>query len=200
MRKVILTLVAAALAAGSAFAQIGVGAGYLNLNTKTTIGDNSTNGNASGFYVGGDYSYDLGSGFAVMPGIYYSMTTSKGDILGAVETRTDTHSLSVPVHFAYGVDLGYGVKVFPFAGPHINFGLASNTITGIGNTSTKFDNYSDDGNINRFNLALAAGVGVDILETVRIKFAYNWGLLDLHQSDDVKLTNTNWQIGAAFLF
>ena len=199
MKKVILTLVAVALAVGSAFAQIGVGAGYLGLNTKTAIGNNTNEGNASGFYLGGDYTYDLGSGFAVMPGVYYSMTTSKGDILGAVNTRTDNHSISVPVHFAYGVDLGYGLKVFPFAGPQINFGIASTTTTGVGNTSTKFDNYSD-GDINRFNIAAAAGVGIDIFETVRIKFAYNWGLLDLHQSDDVKLTNTNWQIGAAFLF
>lgn len=200
MKKIIITLALALAATTSAFAQFSVGAGYVNSSNKTTISSTESVKNANGFYVGGDMTFELGSGFVVMPGVYYSMTMSKGDVLGVADTQTDNHSIAVPVRFAYGAHIADPVRMFVFAGPQINLGLASTTKTKVMNTTTSFNNYSEDGDISRFNLAATVGIGFDIVETVRLTFGYNWGLLDLHKEENVKLTNTNWQIGAAFLF
>lgn len=200
MKRIVISLVFLSVAISSAFAQIGVGAGYVNLNTKTQVADASQNKQSSGFYAGADYTYSLGNGFAVMPGIYYAMTSNTENLLGLADVKTTNHTIAIPVNFAFGLEVTDGLVIFPFAGPQINFGLASKTKADVvGDTAVAFDNYKD-GELNRFNLSLGAGVGIDVAEMIRIKFAYNWGLLNLSSDDDVTITNTNWQIGAAFLF
>ena len=70
MKKIILTLALVAAAATSAFAQIGVGAGYLNNNTSA-----SSTGEAlvtNGFYVEGTYNFNVGNFLSVVPGIRYT--------------------------------------------------------------------------------------------------------------------------------
>lgn len=196
MKKVFITLALTAIAATSAFAQISVGGGYLNSTSKTTIANTSTPTNANGFYVGADATLNLvGDDVVMMPGLYYNLTSSKGKA-----STTTNQGLYVPVHFAYMLPVANEVKVFPFAGPQFNIGLSSVVKTETLGITTEFNNYSDEGNVSRFNLAMTAGVGVDIMDLVRVKFAYNWGLLDLHKSDNVQLSNSNWQIGVAILF
>lgn len=196
MKKIIITLALSALAATSAFAQFSVGAGYLNVTNKTTIVNTSSTSNFNGFYVGGDYTVELGGDDLVMiPGVYYAMASNKSNL-----ATTTIQSLAIPIHFAYNVEISDMISIFPFAGPQMNIGLSSVTKTEIAGAQISIENYTEDSELNRINIALAAGLGIDLMETIRLKFAYNWGLLDLNKDEDIKLTNTNWQIGVAFLF
>src|SRR5574344_2112714 len=81
MKKIILTLALVAVAATSAMAQFSVGAGYLNTLATYTTSNSTSKTTFNGFYAGIDASYDLGSGVAVVPGVYYGYLTSSDNFL-----------------------------------------------------------------------------------------------------------------------
>lgn len=201
MKKVILTIALVAAAATSAMAQFSVGAGYLSQNSKYTYSSSSTNSTASGFYAGADADYNLGAGVSVVPGIYYGYLSSDASVLGVANSTTKNHFIAVPVNFKYSIAPIEMLKVFAYAGPQFEFGVSSKTTNSVVGVSTTVDNYGDDGNLNRFNISLGLGLGVDISDMIRINGGYSWGLLNmLKDSDNASIKTSFWHIGAAFLF
>lgn len=200
MKKIILSIALVAVAASSAMAQISVGAGYLSATTTTKIADASTSGVSGGFYAGADAAYNLGLGFAIAPGLYYGYLSSNEDLYGVANSSTKSHYLSIPVNVQYSLPLLDELDVFAYAGPKFNIGLASKTTASVLDVSTEIDNYGENSNLQRFDLALGVGLGVDIFDIVRVKFGYNWGLLDLNKSENITTNNSYWHVGAAFLF
>lgn len=200
MKRLIISIALVAVAATSAMAQVSVGAGYLSTTTKTTISDKNTSATSDGFYVGADAAYNLGAGFSVIPGLYYGYAFSKDSFYGVADAETKSHYLSVPVNFKYGLPVLDVLNVFAYAGPQFNFGLASKTTATALGVSSEVNNYGDDSNLSRFDIALGVGLGFDVADMIRINFGYNWGLLDLNKSDNIKMHNNNWHVGVAFLF
>lgn len=203
MKKLFLSLaVASSIAAGSAMAQISVGAGYLNQTTSTTVLSNTAKGSSNGFYAGADFSCPIVAGLSVDPGVYYGLLMSKDDIfgLGFMTGDTQSHYLYIPVNIRYNFHVLDFLDVFAFAGPRFNVGLASSTTWKVLDIEHKTDNYGEDSSLQRFDLALGAGIGVDLFQTIRIKFGYDWGMLDINKTDEIKTVNSGWHIGAAFLF
>jgi len=212
MKRIILTLALVAAAATSAMAQFSVGAGYLNQTAKTTTTVSSSSSSSSvtsqGFYVGADAAYTLGYGLAVVPGIYYGYLTNSNAssaVVASASARTNSHYIAVPVNVKYGVGLGEMLNAFVYAGPQFELGIASKTTTtvnALGTSSSTLDNYGDNGSLNRFNISLGAGIGVDVAEMIRVNFGYHYGLLNMYKgsSDNVKTHNSYWSVGAAFLF
>lgn len=215
MKKIILTLALVAAAATSAMAQFSVGAGYLNQTTTSKYTSGSSTSKTSvasdGFYVGADAAYNLGYGISVVPGIYYGYlandsASSVAGLVGAAGS-TKSHYIAVPVNFKYGIGLGDMLNVFVYAGPQFELGVSSKTTytaSVLGqSTSSTVDNYSNDGNLNRFNISLGAGIGVDVAEMVRVNFGYHYGLLNMYKGDNssnYNINNSYWSVGAAFLF
>lgn len=200
MKKIILTLALVAVAATSAMAQFSVGAGYLNTLATYTTSNSTSKTTFNGFYAGIDASYDLGSGVAVVPGVYYGYLTSSDNFLGIASGKTTDHYIAVPVNFKYGYELTSGLTAFAYAGPQFNFCVASNTETTVlGSTSTT-DNFGKNSSLNRFDIAASAGLGVEIANMVRIQGGYTYGFLNQYNSSDITLKNSGWHIGAAFMF
>ncbi len=212
MKKIIISIALVAAAATTSMAQMSVGAGYLNSSSTTsvTVGEKTTTttGASDGFYVGGDMKFDVRGGLAVVPGLYYGMLSSSGEgiDLGSLakgNSKTTSHYLSIPVHVQYGLNLIDGLGAFVYAGPQFNLGLASTTVVTAevlgSTTTTKIDNY-EDSDLERFDIALGAGIGFDIMDIVRVKVGYNWGLLDLHDEENVKMNTNNFHVGVALLF
>ncbi len=213
MKKIIITIALVAAAATTSMAQTSVGAGYINANSTSTVkvGDQSstTESVSGGFYVGGDMTFDIQGGLSVVPGLYYGMLSKSGDGVNIGELAkghgtTTSHYISVPVNVQYGLNLTYGLKAFVYAGPQFNLGLASKTVIStevLGSTNkTEINHYGEDSDLERFNLALGGGVGLDIMDKVRIKLGYNFGLLDLNDTDSITQRTNNFHVGAAFLF
>lgn len=202
MKKIILTLVLVAAAATSAMAQFSIGAGYLSQNSKYAYSSSSTNTVSNGFYAGADADYNLGMGFSVVPGIYYGYLTSDASYFGVANSSTKSHYIAVPVNFKYSIAPVEMLKVFAYAGPQFELGVSSKTTASALGVNTSLDNYGDDGKLNRFNLSLGVGLGVDISDIVRIKGGYSWGLLNMLKDadDNASIKTSFWHIGAAFLF
>ena len=199
MKKIFMVIALAAALCFTAKAQYSIGAGYLNQTSTTSVSNSSSSSSANGLYVGADAAYSLGSGFSVAPGLTYSYLCSKsGDLL---KGQTDSHYLSIPVNAMYSFPVADVIRVFAFAGPQFNIGLSSKTtLDAAGLVQTTIDNYGEDGLLKRFDLGVNLGLGFDVAELVRVKFAYQFGLLDIDTLDNSK-TNCNYlSVGAAFLF
>ena len=161
MKKIFAIVLGAALmlAGTNAFAQLSVGAGWLN-STETVKSGNSdpSKTNLNGFYVGGQYNLPIVSGLGVAPGLYVSGIFAKVNnsdsaygVSGSTNASSREFDLNVPVNVNYAFEIGRDFKVFVYAGPVFQLGIvskasyeASLSAGGIGVSTGKYttDNYS----------------------------------------------------------
>lgn len=161
MKKIFAIVLGAALmlAGTNAFAQLSVGAGWLN-STETVKSGNSdpSKTNLNGFYVGGQYNLPIVSGLGVAPGLYVSGIFAKVNnsdsaygLSGSANVSSREFDLNVPVNVNYAFEIGRDFKVFVYAGPVFQLGIvskasyeASLSAGGLGLSTGKYttDNYS----------------------------------------------------------
>ena len=181
MKKIISTILAASmmLLGTSAFAQVSVGAGYLNETNKAKIGDSSTNmGALNGFYAGLGYDINEGAGFGISTGLYYSFLT--GDVslpsFSFISGEMTEHALNIPVKAGFSVPLSDGFKGFLNVGPTFVCGLAS-SIKPFGADLLKTDIYKHE-YLGRFDIMVGGSIGADINDLIRVSLGYDLGMLD----------------------
>lgn len=215
MKKFVFTAVSAALMliGSNAFAQFSVNAGFTNsaLKEKATVAkqDVKETTKANGFYFGGDYNIKLGKGFGIAPGVEWIyvmdnnvksfdalVTTVKG------EAKFKEHYINVPVDVNWGLDLKI-LRVYVFAGPTFSFNVSSKTKTtgeALGKEVTsEYDTKDVLGEYKNFDLMLGGGVGVDLFNKIRVKFGYDWGLMNRGNSD-LELHRQQLRLGVGFIF
>lgn len=202
MRKTIITIALALIAVLPSFAQMSIGAGYLESTKKV----GSVSSAQNGFYVGAENTIGDFGPFKVTPGVYFEYATSSEstDFFGLAGTtgKSTEMYLDVPVNFSYGVDFE-GARLFGYAGPTFSLGCLSNIETSasvLGQSSgvTTIDQYEQNGNYGRFDLMVGGGVGVDI-DVLRLTIGYNYGLID-RDGGSADLHRTCLRIGLALLF
>jgi len=204
----ILATVVMMLSASQAFAQISLGAGYLNGTDKTTAGSESTSANMNGFYAGISFALPLAEDFSLEPGIYYSMMTANKEILGNIAKGNTTEQfVNIPVYFNFGTKFSDDMRLFLFAGPTLQYGLSSQTRYAADvpildfKADVKNDNYKDGTNYGRTNVLVGGGFGVDLMDMLRLTVGYDYGLVNLYTgSEDVKRNKSYLKLGAAYLF
>lgn len=190
------------LAGTNAYAQLSVGAGYLNSTLSAKYDgkayDAGALGAMNGFYVGGSYNLKFGE-FGIAPGIYYSFLAGSNEVLTVV-TKASEQAINVPINFNYGYNLS-GVRLFAFAGPTFQFGLSSKSKTQT-NPAIETDFYKDGSNYGRFNIYAGGGLGAELMEQIQITVGFDYGLLNLYTGSDGKTKEHRYNIklGLAYLF
>ena len=213
--KKIVTLLSAALmllAGTSAFAQMSVGAGYVNSVDYSKLGkDQSAKSNGgSGFYAGVSYTAPLAAGFSFTPGVYYEFLTAEtvaGDSAFAVGGRETEHYINVPLTFGYGFDLSRDLRFIAFAGPTVNVGLASSTkvsasssLIGVKLDGGVYNNY-DNEDYGRFDIMLGGGIGLEFRDDFRLTVGYDFGMLNRYTgSADYSQHRNRLTAGIAYIF
>ena len=161
MKKIFAIVLGAALmlSGTNAFAQLSVGAGWLNSTETVKSGNNDpSKTNLNGFYVGGQYNLPIVSGLGVAPGLYVSGIFAKVNnsdsaygVSGSTNASSREFDLNVPVNVNYAFEIGGDFKVFVYAGPVFQLGIvskasyeASLSAGGLGVSTGKYttDNYS----------------------------------------------------------
>lgn len=182
MKRIILTVVLAAVAAVAANAQISVGIGYGQKNMSD--GDHTLD--IGGLYVNADYNLPIASDICVAPGIAFSyVTSSKND-----DDFAMTY-LDVPVNFNYAFPLADGFKLGVYAGPTLSLGVTGTASDG------NIDLYKDL-DYNRFDILVGGGIALDVMDMIRVSVGYNKGLLARIENSDVKIGGVHF--GVAYLF
>lgn len=196
MKKIILTLALAAVAAIGAHAQIGVGVGYTQKNFSDVFK------NEGGLFVGASYNIELVNGLAVAPGIDFAMVSYKKDDLNYQKENY----LAIPVMFNYAINLVDGFKLVPYLGPTFSYGISSKAKGGVSwggitLSSDEYDVYETFDDYNRLDIMIGGGVALDIMDMVRVQIGYNLGLLNRNNdSDGTAIKTQGLNFGFAYLF
>ena len=202
MKKFVTILSAALLllAGTNAFAQMSVGAGYLSSTETVKSGSSSTDRTPlNGFYAGVSYTVPIASGINFTPGIYYGLAAKSNatSIFGLqIEGKQQDSFINVPLHFSFGAELGSGLRCFVYGGPSASFAVASKVISG----STTYDRLKDNDSLQRFDLMLGGGVGLEINDIVRFQVGYDFGMLNRTDSENFLVRRNQLTAGLAFLF
>jgi hypothetical protein len=188
----------------NANAQLSVRAGYVSFTGTTKgqiegIGFNLKMDALHGFKVGADYSIDLGTfGLAFRPGLNYTFFGGKLD--KAVSSRYSFHYLNVPLDLKYAFSFNDDFGIYVLAGPKVALGLSAvakeedggdkyrdNLYTGKwkgtyeGQTQSGKD--EGGGSMQRFDLQLGAGVGVQY-KALSLEFGYDWGVINMMKTGE----------------
>lgn len=202
--KKFIAIITAALVSTAAFAQVEVGAGYLNASYS---GDFENSG--SGLYAGVSYNFpfaEVGIGtFGVKPGLYYSYYSAKDTFktgLASTEFKFKEHSLNVPVRLNYNMGLASDLSIAPYFGPVFAFGVSgdadgSGSVLGVSGSNSR-DLY--DG-LKRFDVKLGLGVDITFLQFFKVNVGYDWGLLNRYDGNgDLKAKVNYVHLGLAYAF
>lgn len=196
--KKFVTFIAVLLAGATAFAQVHVGAGYLQQNNDYANGnDNDTALN--GFYVGASFDLPFSvSGLSLSPGVYYSYLTgtSSASALGGAVSGSATaveQYITVPVFLKFSVPVGPG-NLFCNAGPEFAYGLSSKvtssgSVLGVGGSSTS-DRYGENSNYRRYDVKLGVGAGYQ-MGMFSVNLGFDWGLLNRNLNENGTALHTN---------
>ena len=211
MKKIIITLALVLAACTAAFAQKGlsVGVGYQSYTlhqdytiTIPVIGNVTTNSDDAfgGFYAGASFQLaSFGPGINFIPGLYFSMANYKSSNNSDVQAKQSF--IGIPLNFSYKLDLVPGtLAIEPYLGPTFSYGLSyKGTADNWTNTT---DYYTDDYKVKQFNVAVGGGLGLDIVDMIRVTIGYNYYLLNLYGGDGNGNINRNGVLnfGVAYLF
>ena len=222
MKKILAILSALVLAGGVLSAQPALGGGYVN-STKTSVftasdGTQSTSARSyHGVYVGVYDRIGFGPGFAFTPGLYYSfaMYRAEGEksfpIVGTLygDVTEMEHMVNMPMNFEYGMVLAAGkVRPYVFAGctPQYTVSsktklvLAASTIVGDMEKEYAEDHLGEDGSLKPLDVMVGGGLGIDLINMVRIHAGYNYGLLNRSTAQSTVMHRTGWYAGVSILF
>lgn len=160
--KKILIIAAALCISVSMQAQTTFGAGLHHANHKTA--------NLNGFYaeIGKAYLIKFDLGFA--PSLRLNYDWNKGDVFSY-----SLCEISAPIMFDYGLELSNAARAFIYAGPTPVIGLAFNEKTkdgGVINNTNLYQRYK------RFDIMVGAGIGLDLIDLLRIKAGYDFGVIN----------------------
>ena len=204
MKKIFTVVLAASmmLFATNAFAQMSVGAGYVNSQQKYKAGGISATTALNGFYVGGAYNINIAGGFGIAPGLYYEFLTRSDKSFLGTTGDTKEHYITLPVMFNYGISIAPSVALRLYTGPSFAYGLSSKTVDHITSVDYTTDNYDSSG-YERFDVLYGGGIALDINDRFRINAGYDFGLIDRDGNADDKDSSVHrnqLHVGVAYLF
>ena len=206
MKKILCSIFAASLMllGTSAFAQVAIGAGYVNSKQTLANSFGSKSGLSNGFYVGLEYTVPVGDILGLSAGVNYEWLRSASDfhLSSLLSGQFNEQYINAPVRINVGFDLSDGIRFGVFGGPTFSYALAG-LISRDGGIS--YDIYKTE-NYQRFDVLVGGGVNMDILDRIRVSAGYDLGMFNKYPriSDDKepasKLTRNRLHAGVAFLF
>lgn len=180
-------------------------------------GKNSSVNIFNGVRLGATAEFDLKYNFSFLTGALYSVVyDSKVQRFGvstdSVTYKTWGHYIDVPLRIQYNLKLKKDFKLFAFAGPNINFGLAQpqKIIPALSDEMEKFtgiekkEYYENDlykmAKISRLNFQLGAGAGIQ-WKNYQLKGGYDFGINSINKVDSNRiLRHSGWYVSLVYEF
>ncbi len=180
MKKVATIISAILLMSSSASAQLSLGGGYATPN-KGGLGD-------EGYYLGGDYNYQINKHWGVAPGLYYT----KGYCVygwyqpsptgGSFREALEEQYIGIPVNFNYRFSFSSKFALLLYTGTTFSYGLTSNRYT-YSTIHLKSDLYKEGYNnmgykYRRYDILWGGGLALEFFDKIRLSMGKNYGLLN----------------------
>lgn len=207
MKKVFAIVLAAALLlmGTQAFAQIRIGAGYLNSAERTISGNTTDKADLNGFYAGFHYNLNIVAGFGVAVGLYADMLFSQREDTFWVISGKGNFSeldLNLPIHLNYNFPLTRDFSIFAYAGPTLQYGIFRKykyTATAGSARETATYDYYKDGDSKPFNVYLGGGAGFQA-GNIQVILGYDHSLINMIERNNAKQNRGMIKIGVGFAF
>lgn len=159
----------------------------------------------NGIKLGGTAEYDLKNNLSLLTGVLYNIVYSnkiqKYPNLTSVKSISFGHFLDIPVHVTYTYPFSKSLKAFGFAGPNLNIGLfqSLNSTSNVSYIPSKFLDLYKDAVLNRLNLQLGVGAGVQ-WKKYQIKAGYDFGVNNLNRLNTGTLNQNEWYVTFGYDF
>ncbi len=187
MKKIFTFLVALSTVSYFASAQVdpGIKAG---MNIYTLAGDGIDVHSKVGLHIGGLAHIHLSDAFALQPEVVYSMQGAKSRNDGD-DNRLHLNYLNIPVLVQYMFGDGFRVQ----AGPQFGILLSA---------KQKFDDTSVDvkEGVNSIDFSIPVGLSYKRPSGFGVDLRYAFGLSNVSEDDDEKITNSGLQLGVFYQF
>ena len=186
----------------SAFAQVSIGAGYVNSKQTLKSGNASYAMPSNGFYAGFDYNVPVGDVLGLSAGVNFEYLMSKDYSLGSyISGDFKEQYINAPIRLNLGFDVADGFRFLAFAGPTFSYALTGQVSAG----SLSYDLYKNS-NYNRFDVLVGGGVGFELMDRVRLTAGYDFGMFNKYPKNSdgsessITLNRNRIHAGIAFLF
>jgi hypothetical protein len=172
----------------------------------------------NGGRLGVTAEFGLKHNFSLLTGALYSLVYSNKvqyySSTDSVTYKTFGHSIDIPLRLTYTLPLSKNLKVFGFAGPNINVGIAQpRKTTAVLSSSLRevideFGNVPTNGTedlyknamISRINFQMGAGGGVQ-WKNYQLKGGYDFGINSINKVDTSKLLRQGgWYVSLVYQF
>ena len=172
----------------------------------------------NGGRLGVTAEFGLKHNFSLLTGALYSLVYSNKvqyySSTDSVTYKTFGHSIDIPLRLTYTLPLSKNLKVFGFAGPNINVGIAQpRKTTAVLSSSLRevideFGNVPTNGTedlyksamISRINFQMGAGGGVQ-WKNYQLKDRYDFGINSINKVDTSKLFRQGgWYVSLVYQF
>ena len=172
----------------------------------------------NGGRLGVTAEFGLKHNFSLLTGALYSLVYSNKvqyySSTDSVTYKTFGHSIDIPLRLTFTLPLSKNLKVFGFAGPNINVGIAQpRKTTAVLSSSLvqvidEFGNVPTNGSedlyknamISRINFQMGAGGGVQ-WKNYQLKGGYDFGINSINKVDTSKLFRQGgWYVSLVYQF
>ena len=172
----------------------------------------------NGGRLGVTAEFGLKHNFSLLTGALYSLVYSNKvqyySSTDSVTYKTFGHSIDIPLRLTYTLPLSKNLKVFGFAGPNLNVGIAQpRKTTAVLSSSLRevideFGNVPTNGTedlyknamISRINFQMGAGGGVQ-WKNYQLKGGYDFGINSINKVDTSKLFRQGgWYVSLVYQF
>ena len=172
----------------------------------------------NGGRLGVTAEFGLKHNFSLLTGALYSLVYSNKvqyySSTDSVTYKTFGHSVDIPLRLTYTLPLSKNLKIFGFAGPNINVGIAQpRKTTAVLSSSLRevideFGNVPTNGTedlyknamISRINFQMGAGGGVQ-WKNYQLKGGYDFGINSINKVDTSKLFRQGgWYVSLVYQF
>ncbi|MBQ9410177.1 MAG: outer membrane beta-barrel protein [Bacteroidales bacterium] len=208
MKKIFAIVLGAALmlSATNAFAQLSVGAGWLNTTESTVVtngnNSNTNNVNLNGFYAGAQYNFAIVSGLGIAPGVYFSGLFGKRTddwVITTGESKFTELSINVPVNVNYTIGIGSDFNVILYAGPIFQYGVSCKGNYTVGNTTNTTNYYEGDNHRNPFNVYVGGGAGIQAGQ-FQVLIGYDHSVTNMITRDNTTVGRSQIKLGVGYAF
>ena len=170
-------------------AQASVQAGFMLNTLDAEIGAGRLSGAYKGFMLAGDYNIHLTDylGFAPGLGLDYSFNNAGG-------LQYKELGLFVPADLNYRLPVGNSLSISLFVGPTLYYGLFAREYS----FNPPYDYYENDN--KRFDVSLGGGFWLDIVESIRVKVGYKFGLINTSKIEGITEKTNCFSVSIGYVF
>ncbi|MEI6754563.1 MAG: outer membrane beta-barrel protein [Paludibacter sp.] len=129
------------------------------------------------------YNFVYSDKLQVYPGSTYTFYSTSG------------HFINIPLHIVYNYPVSNELKFSGFAGPTLNIGISQkkSTFSTVAGISTLFNSLSYTSDLNRLDLQLGFGLGVQ-WKRYQVKGGYDFGLLNINRLTTGNMYQKGWYV------